>query len=211
VIALKTRNAEHSRAAILDAAEQLFAERGFEGASLRDIAAAASLSRATPSYFYGNKERLYAAVLERSFGERDAATREAFEPLFAWAREEGSGPLVAALRQAVASYMAFLQRRPAFVRLVQREDLSGGRRLRSTPRESRAMREAFEALAAVAGPRGLRSFRVDDAVLLFVSLTFFPLAQRSTFMASLGRDLGHQATLEAHIEFVVGQLLHLLK
>jgi TetR/AcrR family transcriptional regulator len=211
MIGVKTRDAERSRAAILDAAEQLFAERGFDGASLGDIAGAAALSRATPSYFYGNKEQLYAAVLERVFAERDVATREAFEPLVSWAREDGSAPLDAVLAEAVAGYMDFLQRRPAFVRLIQREELSGGRRLHSKSREPRAMTEAFEALGASAGRRGLRSFRVDDAVLLLVSLTFSPIAQRRTFMASLGRDLSHPATLQAHIEFVVGQLLHLLR
>src|SRR5712691_10113368 len=97
MIRVKTRDAERSRAAILDAAEQLFAERGFDGASLGDIAGAAALSRATPSYFYGNKEQLYAAVLERIFADRDTATREAFDPLVSWAREDGSAPLDAAL------------------------------------------------------------------------------------------------------------------
>ena len=99
----------------MDAAERLFAERGFEATSLEDIGAAAGLSRGTPSYFFGAKERLYAAVLERVFGERQAATREAFEAVTGWARE-GRGSLAAALTEAVEGYLAFLLARPEFVR-----------------------------------------------------------------------------------------------
>jgi AcrR family transcriptional regulator len=205
----KSRDPERSRAAILDAAEQLFAERGFEGTSLGEIGATASVSRATPSYFFGSKEQLYARVLERVFAEREAATRQAFEPLLVWIRD-GTGSLPAALAQAAEGYTTFLRDRPAFVRLVQREELSGGQRLRATPRESRAIADAFEALRAVARTRGLRSFRVDDAVLLFVSLTFSPLAQRSTFMVALRRDLDDAAIRRRHVAFVVDQLLHVL-
>lgn len=206
----RTRDAERSRAAILDAAERLFAEQGFEAASLEEIGGAAGLSRATPSYFYGSKAELYTTVLKRVFADREAATRSAFDPLQAWVAS-GRGSLASALRAAVEGYTTFLEERPAFARLLQREELSGGQRLRATPRHSRAMTDAFGAVRTVAPRRGLRSFRVDDAVLLFVSLTFSPLAQRSTFMAALGRDLSDPAARRHHVRFVVDQLLHLVE
>lgn len=149
------------------------------------------------------------AVLQRIFAEREEATKRALSPLLSWTTE-GSEPLEAVLHRAVEGYLAFLLERPAFVRLVQREELSGGNRLRATPRASRAISDAFEALRR-AGPRhGLRAFRVDDAVLVFVALTFSPVAQRSTFMAALDRDLDHAATRRRHIALVADQLLHLL-
>ncbi len=205
----KLRDAGRSRAAILTAGERLFAERGFDGTSLSDIAAAAGLSRGTPSYFFASKERLYEAVLERVFAERQAATLEAFRALTAWAAQ-GRGSLAAALKTAVEGYLAFLVDRPEFVRLLQREDLSGGRHLRAATRESRAMTDAFEALRRVAPARGLRPFDVEDAIMLFVSLTFSPLTQRSTFLAALERDLEKPNTRRRHVAFVVDQLLHLV-
>src|SRR5687768_3368647 len=121
------RDANRSRAAILDAAEQIFAERGFDATSLNEIAARAGVSRATPSYFFGSKEALYVAVLERVFADRQLAARSAFEPLEAWARGDDSKiSLREALERAADGYMAFLQQRPAFVRLLQHEDLAGG-------------------------------------------------------------------------------------
>src|SRR5687768_10589134 len=133
---VKTRDAFRTRGAILDAAEQVFADRGFDATSLHEIAAAAQVSRATPSYFFGSKEGLYLAVLERVFAERQLAARAAFEPLEAWVRgDERSSSLRTALEQAADGYMGFLQQRPSFVRLLQHEDLTGGRHLAATPRE----------------------------------------------------------------------------
>src|SRR3712207_1534312 len=181
------RDADRSRRAILDAAEALFAERGFESVSLRDIGDAAGLSRGTPSYFFGAKEDLYVAVLERVFAGREEATNRAFEPVRAWCSSPRPASLRTPLTRAIESYMSFLLGRPAFVRLVVREELRRGEGLRLAQHEAAAMREALAAVRAVAHPRSLRRFDVDDAVLLLVSLTFSPLSQRSTFMTALGR------------------------
>jgi TetR/AcrR family transcriptional regulator len=205
----RPRNAERSRAAILTAAERLFAEQGFDRTSLAEIAAAAGLSRGAPSYFFASKEHLYEAVLGRVFAERQDATREAFGALTGWAGG-GRGSLAGALGKAVEGYLEFLLGHPGFVRLLQREDLSGGAHLRAAARESRAMTDAFEALRRAAPTRGLRRFSVEDAVLLFVSLTFSPLTHRATFLASIGRDLGDPSVRRRHVAFVVDQLSHLL-
>jgi AcrR family transcriptional regulator len=206
----RTRDAERSKEAILGAAEDLFTEHGFGGVSLGEIAAAAGLSRGTPSYFFGSKARLYEAVLERVFRDREEATRLACRPLVAWAESDRGTAIRGPLAQAVRGYLEFLLHRPAFLRLVQREELAGAARLQRVPRGAAAIQEAFAAVRAVAGERGLKSFDVDDAVFLFVSLTFFPLAHRATFMAALERDPGDQAVLKRQIRLAVDQLLFLL-
>jgi TetR/AcrR family transcriptional regulator len=204
----KSRHARRSREAILDAGERLFAERGFDGASLGGVAAAAGLSRGTPSYFFGSTERLYTAVLERVFAAREVATSLSFEPVRDWIGGRGGAPVLRrALSQAVERYIAFLLGRPAFVRLIVWEELAGGHRLEEARRESAAVRDAFTALRAVGGSRGLRPFDVPDAELLFISLTFSPLTQRATFLAALGRDLSDDAVRAAHVRFAVGQLM----
>ena len=208
----RRRDAARSRAAILDAAELLFAERGPNGASLSDIARGAQLSRATPSYFFGSKEQLYVAVLERVFAQRQDAARRAFEPLMEWVARPGEhSTLRTAVWRAVDGYLGFLIDRPAFVRLLQWEDLTGGTLLRVTPREHNAMRIGFEALRTVAPEAGLKSFDVDDVLFVFISLTFSPLTQRNTFMAVLGRDLADVSTRRRHVELAVDQLLRFIQ
>lgn len=206
----RTRDAERSREAIFGAAEDLFTEHGFGGVSLGEIAAAAGLSRGTPSYFFGSKAKLYEAVLERVFRDREEATRLACRPLVAWAESDRGTAIRRPLTEAVRGYLEFLVRRPSFLRLVQREELAGAARLQRVPRGATAIQEAFTTVRAVAGKRGLKTFDVDDAVFLFVSLTFFPLAHRATFMAALERDPEDPAVLKRQIRLAVDQLLCLL-
>ncbi len=68
---------EQTTTAILDAAEELFAQRGFTAVTVRDIAAAAGVSHALVHRYLGPKERIYAAVLGRhEVVVRDAAGQE---------------------------------------------------------------------------------------------------------------------------------------
>jgi AcrR family transcriptional regulator len=210
-VVAKQRDAHRSRDAILGAAEALFSERGYEAVSLQELGAAAGLSRGTPSYFFGSKEELYVAVLERVFADREEAVERATEPLRRWARDGGDdAALRRALTRAAGDYMRFLVARPAFVRLLAWEGLAGGRRLRATPRASRALQDAFAAVRAAGRRRGTAAFEVEDAVFLFVTLTLSPITQQSTFMTSLGRDLEDPATLRRHVRLVADQLAHLV-
>ena len=206
----QVRDAARSRKLILEAAESLFAERGFDSVSLGEIAAAAGLSRGTPSYFFGSKSQLYQAVLEQVFEDREDVTRRACRPLVDWAQSEGPHPIQRPLAKAVEGYLEFLLQRPSFLKLIQREELAGAARLRRVPRESKAIEHAFASVRKVANKRGLKAFAVDDAVLVFVSLTFSPLAQRSTFMASLERDLSDPKIRRRHVRLVVDQLLRVV-
>ncbi len=62
---------------ILDAAEHLFAERGFEGVTLRQIASKAGVDVALASYHYGKKDELFTAVFQRRANELNTRRLEA--------------------------------------------------------------------------------------------------------------------------------------
>ena len=51
--------------AILDAARRVFAEKGYHGSTMREIAAAAGVATGTLYLYFRNKESLYTALLER--------------------------------------------------------------------------------------------------------------------------------------------------
>lgn len=63
------RRGAHSRAALLAAARRLFAEHGFHGASVGDIADAAGLRKPSLFHHFATKEALYRAVMEELFAE----------------------------------------------------------------------------------------------------------------------------------------------
>lgn len=54
-----------TKAKLLDAAECLFADRGYDGTPLRDIAKAAGVHMALSTYHFGSKEALFAEVIRR--------------------------------------------------------------------------------------------------------------------------------------------------
>ena len=59
------RSKRTTREKLLDAAEKLFARRGFHGTSLREITGAAGVDLALVNYHFGGKKPLFAAVLAR--------------------------------------------------------------------------------------------------------------------------------------------------
>src|SRR3954469_13040729 len=184
----RTRDAARSRRAILDAAEETFAREGYDAASLARIGEAAGVSRGTPSYFFGSKEDLYRAVLERMYADRTAALQPVFAPLVAWAEgEPPATPLRPVLARSVEGYLRFLQGRPAYVDIIEREALAGGDRLRRLDHESTVMEDAFATLRRRARARGLRPFDPGELVMALVALGYLPVAHRDTILRRQGR------------------------
>ena len=60
--------AERTRAAVLEAAEAIFAEKGFAATRLEDVADRVGIRRASIVYYFKDKKELYHAVLASVFG-----------------------------------------------------------------------------------------------------------------------------------------------
>jgi len=112
-----TEESAHTR--ILDAAEQAFADAGLAGARVAAIAEQAGVNKAMLYYYFDSKDALYQAVLERVF---DQILQMATE-----VGQDGEGPIQATLERFLAGYRQILVAHPAFVRLMIRGALDGGR------------------------------------------------------------------------------------
>jgi AcrR family transcriptional regulator len=108
-----------TRERILDAAESLFASRGFEGAAMRDIAAGANLNPASLYNHFSSKQALFEAVLER--GLRPLFVVLDTLELVDWSPES--------LDAATDTFIAQLASQPRLPALLEQEALSGGRHL----------------------------------------------------------------------------------
>src|ERR1700682_363381 len=75
---------------ILDAAEQLFMEHGYEATSMRQLTSAAGVNLAAVNYHFGSKEELFQAVLTRRL---DPMNQERIELLEKVERDAGGRPL----------------------------------------------------------------------------------------------------------------------
>lgn len=112
----RTPRAERTRAALLDAAERLFAERGFAATRLEDVAREVGIRRASIVYHFPDKAALHEAVLGRALGE----LRERVEGALG-----GDAALEARIEAAVGAWVDTVVERPALARLVLREVLDG--------------------------------------------------------------------------------------
>src|SRR5574340_1213204 len=111
------RRSERSRAAILRAAERVFADEGLAGARTEAIAEAAGVNKALLYYYFKSKDDLYVAVLESHL-------REFSGRALAILRREGSARAI--LLDYVDMRFDMVSRRPNFPRLMLRVMLSGG-------------------------------------------------------------------------------------
>lgn len=103
-----------TREAILDAARRTFADRGYEAATIRDIATRAGVDPALVYHFYGSKERLFTAAMELPFrpseiipalladGPDGLGERILRMFLSVW-DQPGASPFVALLRSAASN------------------------------------------------------------------------------------------------------------
>jgi len=95
---------------ILEAARQLFGERGVHGVSVRDIAERAGVKKAAVFYYFDGKDDLLERILARYY----AAHREALAEAFA-----ASGDLRVRLHGTVDAYLDFVRDHASDARLVQ--------------------------------------------------------------------------------------------
>lgn len=198
------RNPERTRRAILDAAEDLFAAVGYEATTLQAIGARAGISRGTPGYFFGSKQALYAAVLDRFLAE---------ELKFVSASLTRASTIVAPddvhgiLDAVVGSLLEFLAARPNVVRLMEREALSGGAILRATAAHAASLRDGLAMTSTITGSARVRPVDPATFLLSVVSLCWFPFAHAETYARDLGLDPRLPADRERWRRQVVDLLL----
>jgi TetR/AcrR family transcriptional regulator len=105
-----------ARDAILDAADTLFGELGFDAASTRQIGEAAGINKALIHYHFASKQSLFNSVLDRYYERLNETLRGALE---------ADGSLRERLGRLLESYVDFLNENRRFSRMVQREVASG--------------------------------------------------------------------------------------
>jgi TetR/AcrR family transcriptional regulator len=113
------RPAVPTRERILDAAELLFANHGFSGTAMRDIARGVGLNPGSLYNHFPSKQVLYEAVLARGI-----------RPMFDLLDHLGRSPWTEErLEAGMDALMAHLARRPHIPRLILHEALAGGEEL----------------------------------------------------------------------------------
>ena len=141
-----SRIGDATRERILEAALEVFSERGFDGATTRDIAARAATNLGLITYYFDSKEKLWRAAVDRVFG--------ALAEVLAGALP--AEPDADALARVVRELVRFAAHNPAFVRIMNDEGRRAGSRMRwLTDRHQKPLYEAVVAMLPQAAARGV--------------------------------------------------------
>jgi AcrR family transcriptional regulator len=202
-----TRNPVLNRRAILDAATQEFATKGFGGARVDAIAARAGSNKRMLYHYFGNKEDLYLAVLEETY--RGIRRAEADLNLSHLEPEEGIKRLV------LFTWKYFIDH-PEFLSLLNTENMMKAEFLK----RSEGIRDLHSPLINLLGDllrRGTKAgaFRADvGPVQLYITIAglgFFYMSNRATLSTIFGRDLGSDKALAERGEHIVSVVLGYLR
>jgi AcrR family transcriptional regulator len=197
-MALAQRDAARSRSIILDAAEEVFARSGYDGAKFSEICEAARVSRGLPSYLFGTKELLYRAVVERAAQRLAECT---IEPL---RRQSRVSSLDAIIALFVDTYVDFLASHPGIVRLLQWEMLRDEHHTGPFAPTSRLFAEVLAIFDDVLKKRSGATVDGPELLASAVALCFFPFMARAKGFSIAGAD---RATLRKHKSRITRLLL----
>ena len=174
-----------TREAILDGALIEFSEKGFDGARIDEIARRAAVNKNLLYHHYGSKDGLFTALLERTY---DTIRRRQKD-----LQLRGMDP-VEGMRKLVIFTGRIWVRFPEFLRLLQSENLNGGRHVRASteiPRMYNPLLDTIDDL--LERGTGLGVFRKNiDPIDLYISisaLTAHYITNHHTFEALFGQRL----------------------
>jgi TetR/AcrR family transcriptional regulator len=191
------------RETILEAAESIFAECGYDRARLEDIAQQVGIRRASLLYHFRDKTTLYAAVLDSLLGSLLDRYRRVLDV---------DAPPGQRLESSLDVWLDFIAERPALVRLMLRE-LADGVSDHSRPFAERAVLVLIALGDVVAAGQSEQSLRRTSALHVMTVL-----AGASTFLLLGGAIYSRDETMrfpalvdrEQHRELLLAILRKLL-
>jgi AcrR family transcriptional regulator len=196
------RDAERTRADLLEVATAVFAESGYSGARVDEIAERTRTTKRMIYYYFGGKEQLYLAVLEKAYlGIREAEQR---------LRVDHVDPVDAIRSLAELTFDHHLEHQE-FIRLVSIENIHRGAfiaQLESLRSLSRPATTLLDEILSNGREQGVFRAGVEalDVHIVISSYCVFQVANRFTFGYLFGIDFTEQATHD-HLRSMIGDVV----
>ena len=194
----------NTRERILSAAESVFAEKGFDGARIKEIAQRVGVTHAVVHYYYNTKQALYRAVVDRMVTELvELAVGIAPEPL----------EPIPKLERFFYSFFDFAARHPQFARLANLETGRGDQqyflglvREHLAPQYERA--RGFVRVGIQAGV--FRPVDPDHLLTAIYGMIVSYLSDTPFLMAILGGEVDSQDQLELRRDELMRMILRMV-
>lgn len=201
------RDPERTRATILEAATAEFAAKGLNGARVDDISRSSGINKRMIYYYFGDKEGLYLAVLEKVY----ASIRHAETGLLLDERDPAEG-----MRALIRFTWTYFIEHPEFLGLLVTENVNRARFLKKSAgiRDMHSpLVERIASLLQRGAQQGAFKSGVDPVQLYIsiASLGFFYLSNRHTLATIFNRDLITQDALDARGEHIADVVLGYLR
>lgn len=203
----KTRDAEATKARILSAAKQEFADFGLGGARVDVIAEKAKANKRMIYHYFGSKEALFQTVLEHAYVDiRSAEQALALDHLSA----------AEALEKLVVFTWEYYLANPEFLTLVNSENLHKGRHLKNSKVISDVSRK-FVTMVGDLLKRGEAEgvFRkgIDPVQLnlTIAAIGYYYLTNQFTGAIIFDRDLMQSAALQERLRFNIDTIMRLVR
>lgn len=164
----RVRDADATRARVLEAAEGLFARKGFDGTRLREVAEDARVTVPLVCHHFGDKDSLYAAVIERGL--------EHFTS-FGWDVLRRSHTVAEQLAGFITGLIDLAAHSPNMTAILHREMADGGARARPlAERMLQPLKNAATETLRAAQARGevREGIDVEMVVLHVVGAVLYP-------------------------------------
>ena len=187
-----------TRGEILWVAERVFADCGFHGTRLQDIADGVGIRRASIVYYFRGKQELYDAVLQRLFAQLLDRIRLPLEAPGEWRQR---------IKAAVNCWVDFLIERPCFARILLREvaDASAGR-ARRLERHIAPFIEFAEKAASQDSSESWRGFDSFHFASTIAGATLFRIAAMPVLLPDQKKQQRMELQTAEHISMQVQQL-----
>jgi AcrR family transcriptional regulator len=182
--ARRSRDKEQARLDILNAATVEFAESGLSGARVDAIAARTGMAVRMIYYYFGSKEGLYRAALERAYGDMRRAEHDLGLDSLAPAE---------AIQRLVEFVFDYQEAHPEFTRLVSIENIHRAEHIAQLDTISALNATVIDTLRVIL-ERGQRDgvFREDanpkSLHMLMTAFPFFRVSNRHTLKTLFGDD-----------------------
>jgi AcrR family transcriptional regulator len=188
------RDAERTRREILDIATREFADRGFAGARVDEIADRTRTTKRMLYYYFGSKERLFVAVLEGAY-----ATIRAAEQTI----EVDHLDPAAAIRRLAELTFDHHESHPDFIRLVSIENIHRAEHIAGHSDLAGQNTPAIELIERIldrgrADGSFTREIDAVDLHMMISAFCVFRIANRHTFGAIFDRDLTDAARRDGY-------------
>lgn len=201
------RNSGETKAAILAAAEVVFATSGYHGASTVGIAKEAKCYESLIFYHYGSKDELFAAVLEEAYRKLVVAEQDL---------HVNYNDPVQALTEVVMFMWTYYQQHPELIFLLNTENLLKGQHVKQSGALRKFLPTAISVLRNTVNAgieRGVfrPNINVDELYISLMGLGYFYLSNRYTLSSFFGKDLMAKPERERWGQWMVDTIFNAVK